>query len=73
MKALGHMEIEIPRIRMSPGDLRDWTINIAGYLLDKGPVLLDGNTIGMTAEQKIRIRHTTSMFDRPDLVLRMEP
>jgi hypothetical protein len=33
LSALGHMEIEIPRIDMAPGDLREWLLNIMYYLL----------------------------------------
>ncbi len=73
LKALGHMEIEIPSIKMPVGKLREWAMNISQYLLTNGPVLKDGNTIGMTAEQQIRIRHRPSMFGRRDMVLRMEP
>jgi hypothetical protein len=70
---LGHMEIEIPRIEMEVGELRDWMINILYYLLEKGPVLHDGQTIGMTAEQKIRIKHCRSSFGHPGKVIRLEP
>jgi hypothetical protein len=70
---LGMMEIEIPSIEMSPGELREWTMNITGYLIDNGPVLKDGDTVGMTAEQKIRIRHCKSQYNRDMTVLRMEP
>jgi hypothetical protein len=73
LRALGPMEIEIPRIKMPPGELRDWTVNIAYYLLENGPVLGHGHTIGMTAEQKIRISHMPSLFGHPGKVLRMEP
>jgi hypothetical protein len=71
--ALGHMEIEIPKIKMPPGELREWAVNIAYYLLEKGPVLKHGNTIGMTATQQIKIRHMPSLFGHPGKVLRMVP
>lgn len=71
LKALGHMEIEIPSIDMPPKELQDWVVNISYYLLEKGPVLKDGNTIGMTAEQKIRIRHARSMFGHEGLVIQV--
>lgn len=70
---LGHMEIEIPSIDMDPGELREWLLNIVCYLLEKGPVLKDGETLGMTAEQKIRIRHCKSSFGHPGQILRLEP
>lgn len=72
MTALGHMEFEIPRIEMKPGELRDWAVNIAGYLLEKGPVLKHGETIGATAEQRLRISHTKSQFGHPGKVMRFD-
>lgn len=73
LKALGHMEMEIPRIKMGIGELREWMLNIMYYLLEKGPVLKHGQTIGMTAEQKIRIQHAASVFGHPGKVIRLEP
>jgi hypothetical protein len=70
---LGHMEIEIPRIDMDPGELREWLLNIMYYLLEKGPVLKHGQTIGMSAEHKIRIQHTASSFGHAGKVIRLEP
>lgn len=69
---MGQMEIEIPRIDMPPGELREWAINIAYYFLEQGDKVKDGHTIGMTAEQQIRIRHRPSQFDRPGKVIRLE-
>jgi hypothetical protein len=73
LEALGRMEIEIPTSQMKPGELREWVVGIVFYVLDKGPLLKHGDTIGMTAEEKVRVLHTRSMFDRPGLVIRMEP
>ncbi|MFO0959695.1 MAG: DUF4261 domain-containing protein [Isosphaeraceae bacterium] len=70
---LGHMELEIPRIDMPPGELRDWAVNITYYLLEKGPILLDGQTVGVSAEHQVRIRHTESSFGHPGKVIRLEP
>ncbi len=70
---LGHMEIEIPHIEMEPGDLREWLLNIMYYLLERGPVLQDGQTIGMSAEQQIHIRHCPSSFGHPGTVICLEP
>lgn len=70
---LGHMEIEIPSIDMEPGELREWLLSIMYYLLENGPVLKHGQTIGMTAEQQIRIRHCASCFGHPGKVIRLEP
>jgi hypothetical protein len=73
LSELGHMEIEIPRIDMEPGELREWLLNIMYYLLEKGPVLQHGQTIGMTAEQQFRIRHCPSKFGHPGTVICLEP
>jgi hypothetical protein len=70
---LGHKEIEIPRIEMEAGELREWVLNIIYYLLENGPVLEDGQTIGMSAEQLIRIRHCPSKFGHPGTVICLEP
>jgi hypothetical protein len=67
------MEIEIPRIDMDAGELREWLLNIMYYLLENGPVLKDGQTIGMSAEQQISIRHCPSSFGHPGTVIRLEP
>jgi hypothetical protein len=73
LSALGHMEIEILSIDMEPGELREWLLNIMYYLLENGPVLKHGETIGMTAEQQIRIQHCPSSFGHPGKVIRLEP
>lgn len=73
LSPLGHMEIEIPQIEMDPGELREWLLNIMYYLLENGPVLKDGETIGMSEEQQIRIRHCPSSFGHPGKVIRLEP
>jgi hypothetical protein len=73
LSPLGHMEIEIPSIDMDPGELREWLLNIMYYLLENGPVLKHGETIGMTAEQKIGIRHCPSKFGHPGKVICLEP
>jgi hypothetical protein len=67
------MEIEIPRIEMEIGDLREWLLEIMRYLLENGPVLLDGQTIGMSAKQQFRIRHCPSIFGHAGQVIRLEP
>jgi hypothetical protein len=73
LSALGHMEFEIPRIDMEIGELREWLLNIMYYLLEKGPVLLDGQTIGISAEQQIHIHHRPSRFGHSGKVICLEP
>ena len=70
---LGLMEIEIPSIAMPPGELREWAVNITYYLIEKGPVLLDGQTIGVSAEHQVRISHRPSQFGKNETVVRLVP
>jgi hypothetical protein len=73
LSPLGHMEFEIPSIEMDPGELREWLINIMYYVMENGPVLKHGQTIGMTADQQIRIRHVASSFGHAGKVIRLDP
>jgi hypothetical protein len=72
LSAFGLMELEYPKSSMSPSDLRQWMQNIAQYTLDKGPVLLHGQTLGGTADEKIKIIHTKSQFGAEGNVIRLE-
>ncbi len=72
LNALGLMEIEYPKSSMAPADLREWMQNIAKYLLDNGPVLLHGQTIGGSAEEKIKITHVPSQFGSPSKVIHLQ-
>lgn len=68
---LGLLEIEIPKIKMAAGELREWMMNIVSYLLDKGPVLKHGQTIGVDANNQLRITHVPSQFGKPGIVIRI--
>jgi hypothetical protein len=69
---LGLLEIEIPPSRRAPGDLRDFATNVATYLIEHGPVIGDGDTVGGDEHERITARHAPSAIDRPGLVLRLE-
>ena len=71
LAALGLMEIEYPKCKMPPAELREWGQNIAKYLLDNGLVLLDGQTLGATADEQVKIRHTKSQFGAKGKVIRL--
>jgi hypothetical protein len=72
MKALGHMEIEAVAPRASADYVLDRIFNAAHYLCDHGPVLLDGQTFGLSAQEKIRIRHRRSRWNREGNVIVLE-
>jgi hypothetical protein len=54
--AFGHMELEVPKSKQRPEEIFDLAFNAAHYLLDRGPVLKDGDTFGTSPEQKIKVR-----------------
>jgi hypothetical protein len=63
MKQFGLMEIEVDRTRMELRELFEFVSNIAHYLIQSGPVIADGNTVGGSAEERILVRHRASMID----------
>lgn len=73
MVALGFMEIEIVRSQIKPFDAVDMAFNIAHYLLDNGPVLDHGDTIGISEKQTIKISHVPSIFEGRGTVYMLEP
>jgi len=72
MTALGHMEIEAVAPRASADHVLDRMFNVAHYVCDHGPVLRDGHTFGLSAQEKIRIAHRPSRWKREGTVLVLE-
>lgn len=46
-------------------------LDLAGYLIEAGPVIKDGDTIGPDAATKIVVRHETSGFIPGESVYRL--
>jgi hypothetical protein len=63
MSQFGLMDIEVDGCRMKPQDLFEFVSNIAHYLIQSGPVIADGNTVGGSEEERILVRHRPSMVD----------
>lgn len=72
LKALGHREFETESSTDEPGDLRERFFALANYVLDNGPVIKDGNTVGGDENEKIRVVLADSAFGNPKRVLRLE-
>jgi hypothetical protein len=64
MRQFGLMEIEVDRSDKSVQELFEFIANIAHYLIQSGPVIADGNTVGGTPEQRILVHHRPSMVDK---------
>lgn len=72
MAALGHMEFEAQRTPERPGDLRERLLALAGYVLENGPVIKDGDTVGEDASEKIRVTYSDSVFGHKGKIMRLE-
>ena len=72
MKWLGHMELETLNSPESPGALRERLMDLCGYLLQNGPVIKDGHTVGRSAEEKIRVVFSPSSFGHEGQVMRLD-
>jgi hypothetical protein len=59
---LGLMELETQTATEAPSELRKRFEAIAGYLLENGPVIGDGDSLGDSEAEKIRVVYTDSKF-----------
>lgn len=55
LRAFGKEELEVIASSQSSMEVYDMMMNISAYLLEQGATLRDGETIGLTAEQKLTI------------------
>jgi hypothetical protein len=69
MKALGHMEFETQNAPESFGELRERFLALAGYVLENGPVIRDGDTVGEDAEERVRVAYSPSAFGHEGKVM----
>lgn len=72
LEALGLMEIEVRDAPHPPARVLERVMDVAAYLLESGPVLKDGDTIGTSATERLRIHHAPSQWDRDQTVLWIE-
>ena len=54
-----------------PGELRERLMALAGYVLDNGRVLRNGDTFGQDADERIRVVYSDSAFGHGDQVMRL--
>ena len=71
LAALGLMELETQDATEPPSELRQRFESIAQYLLDNGPVIGDGNTVGNSATEQIRVTYSPSSFGAKGQVMRL--
>ncbi|GMX65910.1 hypothetical protein Elgi_51810 [Paenibacillus elgii] len=62
LKSFGKDEIEVLDSQTSPAELRDFLIDISGYVIEYNVTLNDGETIGFSAEQKLPIARSEGVY-----------
>ncbi|MCB1528092.1 MAG: DUF4261 domain-containing protein [Hyphomicrobiaceae bacterium] len=63
MDAFGLMEIEANSAPMEPQDALLFVNNLAAYLISNGPVVNDGDTVGGSEKERIRVKFEPSFRD----------
>jgi hypothetical protein len=72
MEALGHMEFETNNASDSVGGLRERLFGLAAYVLENGPVIQDGNTVGEDRNERINVVYSGSEFGHEGKVMRLD-
>lgn len=62
LRAFGKDEIEILDSQAEPAELRNFLIDISGYIVEEDVTLRDGETIGFSAEQKLPITRSEGVY-----------
>jgi hypothetical protein len=71
MYAFGIPEVEVDHATWPPGELYDFCANVVAYILRRGSAIPDGESIGRSATEKIKIRHAPSMWERDGPVMKL--
>jgi hypothetical protein len=66
LRALGHKEMEVFETKIDPEQVLEFLGGVVSYVVENGPVLKHGETIGLSAKHKVKIRHVRSNF-APDV------
>lgn len=71
LEAFGLMEIEAVRVKGDSEGLYGLVYDVAHYLLENGPIVKDGDTIGGSEAEHIEVRYEPSMWDNSRKVYRL--
>lgn len=63
LKQFGLMEIEVTPCTWQPSDLLEFIFNVSCYLINQGPVVKDGETVGGDEKQRIKVYHRVGEYD----------
>jgi hypothetical protein len=71
MKAFGHMELEAIQVPEAPDDLHNRLFSMANYLIENGPVISDGDTIGSDENERTQVVYSDSQYGHAAQVMRL--
>jgi hypothetical protein len=72
LERFGTPEVELVESARPVGELREFAMDLAGYLIQHGPVLADGHTVGGTERDQAVVAITSSIVGRPEPVYQIE-
>lgn len=72
LRALGHLEIETQNSPEPASELRDRFEGLIHYLLENGPVIKNGDTIGEDQNERIKAVYSRSAFGHEGQVMRLD-
>jgi len=72
MDMLGLMDVEIPETQDSAEEVFGRLTGIVDYLIENGMVISDGDTLGATAEERIRVVYGPSALDPERQVMSLQ-
>lgn len=71
LRQFGLMEIEVDESSKDPKELLEFVFNVAHYLVQNGPVIKDGDTVGGSAEERIVVKRGQSVLDATQSVYKI--
>lgn len=71
LAAFDLMEFETGNAAESPGELRERLMNLSEYIMENGPVIKDGDTVGTSEAEKITVVYGPSAFGNSGRVMRL--
>jgi hypothetical protein len=71
LTSLGHPEIEAKGLPESPQRLHSRLLGVARYVVEHGQIIQEGDAIGESAEERIRVAFGPSYYGHPGEVMRL--
>ncbi len=72
LDSFGLMDLECSNANEPVSELRERLEGVANYLLENGLIIRDGDTLGETATEIIRVKYTSSKFGQEKTVMQLD-